>query len=115
WRVGLFVGLFPGAYLASLTAIPAKGMDLNYKRKKVFSLAAIIKAFVAGNALSVGAMVGGGCTTGAFMAAFPTLSLGSFAMAGTFFVVAMAWGFLLYTRDSSIVSELQSRGNEVYD
>ena len=35
-------------------------------------------------------LVGGGCTTGAFLSAWPTLSVGSFAMGLTFFATAMA-------------------------
>src|SRR3972149_846625 len=46
--------------------------------------------FAGGFLIMSGALLGGGCTTGAFMAGFPTLSVGNFAMGMTFFGVGMA-------------------------
>ena len=66
--------------------------------------------------MCLGALVGGGCTTGAFIAAWPTLSLGSLAMAGTFFVVSMATSnarlLLIHSYD---LGAAQAIGDRVYD
>jgi uncharacterized membrane protein YedE/YeeE len=66
--------------------------------------------------MCLGALVGGGCTTGAFIAAWPTLSIGSLAMAGTFFVVSMATSttrqWIVRSYD---LASAQAAGDRVYD
>ncbi len=76
----------------------------------------MVRAFSAATVMSLGAMIGGGCTTGAFIAAWPTLSLGSLAMAGTFFIVSMAVGNgrLLLARSFDL-TQAQTLGDRVYD
>jgi hypothetical protein len=116
WRAALLIGVLPGAYLIKLVSLPSKEAALAGSVEKVFSPKSLGIAFTSGVAMSYGAMVGGGCTTGAFLAAWPTLSLGSFAMAGTFFVVSMAVSngrlLLLHTYD---LKQAQLVGNRVYD
>ncbi len=76
---------------------------------------ALVKSFVGGLGLSLGAMIGGGCTTGAFIAAWPTLSIGSLAMAGTFFGVSMATSNLLFFTKNLDLGSAQKIGDRVYD
>jgi hypothetical protein len=116
WRAALIVGVFPGAWLAKLVSIPSKAASLEGPvPKKVLDPGALARTFGAVAVMCVGALVGGGCTTGAFISAWPTLSLGSFAMGGTFFVVSMlvANGRLLAR--SLDLPVAQSVGDRVYD
>ncbi len=103
WRAMLVLGLFPGTFLSSYmagtiwtkeakeTVTPlfkeAFGANMMFRGGLVFS---------GGFLMIVGALIGGGCTTGAFMSAWPTLSVGSFVMGGTFFLSAMAAAHILY-------------------
>ena len=115
WRAALIVGVFPGAWLAHLLSIPSKAAA-EAPASKVLDWGAIGTSFSAAAVMCVGALVGGGCTTGAFLSAWPTLSIGSFAMAGTFFAVSMATSsaraFVLHTYDVGAAQEL---GDRVYD
>jgi hypothetical protein len=86
WRAALIVGVLPGAWLAHLASIPSRAAAAAPAGPKVLDGRAIATSFGAATIMCLGALVGGGCTTGAFIAAWPTLSLGSLAMAGTFFV-----------------------------
>jgi len=115
WRAALLVGVFPGAVLAHRLSIPSAAAVAAGPVKKVFSARALGGSFTAGATMSLGAMIGGGCTTGAFLAAWPTLSIGSFAMAGTFFAVSMgvALGRLLLRRYD--LAQAQLIGDRVYD
>ncbi len=95
WRAALIGGVVIGALLThawSLRQVWPSAED-NAPTRLVGPASAL--AFGGGTSLALGAMMGGGCTTGAFISAFPTLSLGSFAMGGTFFVVALVTAGLL--------------------
>jgi hypothetical protein len=115
WRAALIVGVFPGGVLAHFFSLPSKAAS-EERVPKTLDAGAIAKGFTAASVMSLGAMIGGGCTTGAFIAAWPTLSLGSFTMAGTFFVVSMAVGnarlLALKTLD---LAQAQAAGDKVYD
>lgn len=114
WRAMLIVGVFPGGLLAKLTSIQSEAAS-HATVKSTFSLRASAKSLAGGFGLALGAMIGGGCTTGAFIAAWPTLSVGSLAMGGTFFVASMATSnLLLFTRKLDF-AEAQRVGDEVYD
>jgi len=89
WRAALIVGVLPGAFLAAAASLKSKAAA-EHPAPKVLDWGAVARSFSAATVMTLGALVGGGCTTGAFIAAWPTLSLGSLAMAGTFFVVSMA-------------------------
>ena len=89
WRAALIGGVAIGAYFAHLGSRPIEWPSADDATPDTFQSTAALSSFGAGTGLAFGAMVGGGCTTGAFISAFPTLSLGSFAMGGTFFVVAL--------------------------
>ena len=66
--------------------------------------------------MALGAMVGGGCTTGAFLSGWPTLSIGSFAMAITFFATSMAVSNLrLLVAHTYDLNAAQKIGEQVYD
>ncbi len=114
WRAALILGVFPGGYIASLTALKS-AEAAKAPVKRIFSGSALVKAFVGGFGLSLGAMIGGGCTTGAFIAAWPTMSVGSLAMAGTFFVVSMATSNFLYFSKNLDLEAAQLVGDRAYD
>lgn len=115
WRAALILGVLPGGFLASLLSLPSKAAAES-PLPKTWQPAAIGKAFGATTVMMLGAMIGGGCTTGAYLAGWPTLSLGSLLMAGTFFAVSMATSstrlFLAHTYD---MAEAQRVGDRVYD
>jgi len=115
WRAALIVGVFPGAWLAHLVALPSRAAAEAHL-PKVVDGRAIATSFGAATVMCLGALVGGGCTTGAFISAWPTLSIGSLAMAGTFFVVSMATSNarLLVLRSYDLRAA-QAVGDRVYD
>ncbi|HSN90680.1 MAG TPA: YeeE/YedE thiosulfate transporter family protein [Anaeromyxobacteraceae bacterium] len=115
WRAALIVGVFPGAYVAHLLSIPSRAAA-EAPAPKVLDLRAVATSFGAATVMCLGALVGGGCTTGAFIAAWPTLSLGSLAMAGTFFVVSMATSTARLSLIRSYdLAAAQEMGDRVYD
>lgn len=114
WRALLIVGVFPGGLLASLTSIKSEAA-MHSQGKPNFSLRASAASLLGGFGLSLGAMIGGGCTTGAFIAAWPTLSVGSLAMGGTFFVASMATSNLLLLTRRLDFARAQRVGDQVYD
>ncbi len=115
WRAALIVGVLPGAWLAHAISLPSQAAAAQPVRK-VLDPRAIVTSFGAAMVMCLGALIGGGCTTGAFIAAWPTLSLGSLAMAGTFFVVSMAVSNarLLVIRSYDLRAA-QAVGDRVYD
>jgi hypothetical protein len=114
WRAMLIVGVFPGALLAKLVSYKSEAAA-HASVKKVFSLRASAVALLGGFGLSLGAMIGGGCTTGAFISAWPTLSVGSLAMGGTFFLASMVTSQLLVLTRRIDFGAAQRVGDEVYD
>ncbi len=114
WRAALIVGVFPGAALAAATSLRSRAAA-GPRAPKVLDLGAIAKSFSAATVMTLGALVGGGCTTGAFIAAWPTLSLGSLAMAGTFFVVSMAVANGRILARALDLPTAQAVGDRVYD
>ncbi|MCZ7566109.1 MAG: YeeE/YedE thiosulfate transporter family protein [Burkholderiales bacterium] len=99
WRAAMVLGLFPGAAASaalsgSFRNVPVTPLWAAAFRSGLAGRA--VAVLVAGFLIMIGALVGGGCTTGAFMAGFPTLSVGSIAMGMTFFGVGMATAFALY-------------------
>ena len=116
WRAALIVGVLPGAFLAKAFSLPSKAAAAEPQPRKVLDAGAVTRSFLAATVMCVGALIGGGCTTGAFIGAWPTLSVGSLAMAGTFFVVSMAVSstrlFVLRTYD---MGQAQLAGDRVYD
>lgn len=115
WRAALILGVLPGAWLAHLASIPSRAAA-EAPAPKVLDPGAIATSFGAATVMCLGALVGGGCTTGAFIGAWPTLSLGSLAMAGTFFVVSMATSaarqWVVHSYD---LAAAQAAGDRVYD
>jgi hypothetical protein len=114
WRAMLIVGVFPGAVLARLVSIPSEAA-VTSPAPKVWSTSAVVRGFSGGFGLALGAMIGGGCTTGAFIAAWPTLSVGSLAMGGTFFVASMATSNLLLLTRRIDFTAAQVTGDRAYD
>lgn len=114
WRAALIVGAFPGGLLAKAFSHPSEAA-VQAAVKPRFSPSAAAKSLAGGFGLSLGAMIGGGCTTGAFIAAWPTLSVGSLAMGGTFFAASMITSNALLVLRRLDLSEAQRIGDEVYD
>jgi hypothetical protein len=114
WRAALIIGVFPGALLAAAFSLRSRAAA-EAPAPKVLDGRAIGRSFGAATVMSLGALVGGGCTTGAFIAAWPTLSLGSLAMAGTFFVVSMAVANGRLLARSLDLEAAQASGDRVYD
>lgn len=115
WRAALIVGVFPGAWLAKATALPSRAAASEGRVRKVLDVPVLARTFSAVGVMSLGALVGGGCTTGAFISAWPTLSIGSFAMAGTFFAVSMAVANGRLIAHSFDLRVAQTVGDRVYD
>jgi hypothetical protein len=115
WRAALIVGVFPGAWLAKLVSTPSRAAASEPPVPKVLDVGALARTYGAVTVMTAGALVGGGCTTGAFISAWPTLSLGSFAMAGTFFVVSMVVANGRLLARSLDLPVAQSVGDRVYD
>ena len=114
WRAALILGVFPGAALAAATSLRSRAAA-GPRAPKVLDLGAVARSFSAATVMTLGALVGGGCTTGAFIAAWPTLSLGSLAMAGTFFVVSMAVANGRLLARALDIRTAQAIGDRVYD
>ena len=114
WRAALILGVFPGAFLAAATSLRSRAAA-GPRPPKVLDGKAIARSFSAATEMTLGALVGGGCTTGAFISAWPTLSLGSLAMAGTFFVVSMAVANGRLLARALDLPAAQAVGDRVYD
>lgn len=113
WRAALLVGLFPGAFLSAWLTGSLQPEKVTPVWQEAFGSSVskrVALVFVGGFLIELGALVGGGCTTGALMAGWPTLSVGSFVMGMTFFAVAVATAHVLYWRRWSVVSQVQARG-----
>ena len=114
WRAALIIGVLPGAFLAKLTSLSSRAA-VEQPLPKRLDPGALGKIFAAVTTMTVGALIGGGCTTGAFISAWPTLSLGSMAMAGTFFAVSMAVGNARLLARSLDLTQAQLTGDRAYD
>ena len=115
WRAALLVGVLPGGFLAAILSLPSKA-SVESPLPKTLQPLEIAKAFGAATLMTVGALIGGGCTTGAYLAGWPTLSLGSFAMGATFFAVSMATSSArLFVAHSFDLKRAQCDGDRVYD
>ncbi len=114
WRAALVVGLFPGGFLSAWLAkalAPEKPVSPLFQEAFGANAATrLVIVFFGGVLLSLGASIGGGCTTGAFMAGWPTLSLGNLAMGMVFFGVGMATVHVMYWGKWSLVATVKARG-----
>ena len=110
WRAAMVVGLLPGSFASALSSRSFKPTMVAPLWDAAFTTGAAgrgITVFLGGFLIALGALIGGGCTTGAFMSGFPTLSVGNFVMGLTFFGVAMATAFLLYWGKWRVLTELR--------
>ena len=118
WHAGLIMGVIPGAFISAIISgtfkfdvVPpafAKGVA-------PFPWVRLFLVFFAGIFLALGAMIGGGCTTGAFLSAYPTLSVGSMAQSATYFVVGVLTANLIYFGRWSKFIQAKKESDEVYD
>ncbi|TAM46715.1 MAG: hypothetical protein EPN55_04415 [Gammaproteobacteria bacterium] len=112
WRATLVIGIFAGAAASALVSGSYRNVPVTPLWESAFPTGMKSRGaavFAGGFLIMLGALLGGGCTTGAFMAGFPTLSVGSFAMGMTFFGVGMGTAFVLYWGRWRKVSEVRSR------
>ncbi len=112
WRAMLILGVFPGAFVSSLLASTIKQEKVTPLFRAAFGERLILRLatiFIGSVLMIVGALTGGGCTTGAFMSGWPTLSIGSFAMGMTFFGSAMLTAHILYFRRYRLVLEVKEK------
>ncbi len=114
WRAMLLVGVFPGALAAKFFSTKSEAAAAA-PVKKVLDGKELARSFAGGTGLALGAMIGGGCTTGAFISAWSTLSIGSLAQGGTFFVVGAATGQLMLLLRRVDMKQAQLVGDRVYD
>lgn len=113
WPAAMVVGIFPGAFVSSALSGSLRPEGITPLWQEVLGKSLnkrLILVFVGGFLIELGALVGGGCTTGAFMAGWPTLSVGNFAMGMVFFGSAMGAAHLLYWGRWRAVSEVKARG-----
>lgn len=99
WRALLALGLIPGALLSSYLTRTIQDEKVTPLFQAAFGPRRALRAvelFFSGTLMAFGALVGGGCTTGAFMSGWPTLSMGNFLMGITFFASAMVTANLLF-------------------
>jgi hypothetical protein len=112
WRAMLVIGLMPGAFISSLLAGTIKKEEVTPLFQAAFGkrlYLRLLTVFVGGLLMIVGALTGGGCTTGAFMSGWPTLSVGSFVMGMTFFGTGMFTAHILYFRRYHLVHEVKGK------
>lgn len=114
WRAALIIGVLPGGFVARLLSTPSKEAAA-HPAPKVLDVPALAKTTGMITLMTAGAMIGGGCTTGAFISAWPTLSLGSFAMSITFFATSMAVSNARIWLGALDIKKAQAIGNRVYD
>ncbi|OGW07645.1 MAG: hypothetical protein A2W75_02355 [Nitrospinae bacterium RIFCSPLOWO2_12_39_15] len=112
WRAMLSLGVFPGAFLSSYLAKTIEQEKVTPLFQEAFSSNMAVRGltiFASGVLMIFGALIGGGCTTGAFMSGWPTLSIGSFVMGGTFFAVAMITANLMFVGRYRLIGEVKER------
>lgn len=117
WHSGLIIGVLPGAFIASIISGKFKfdPVPPAFAQVTPLPIVRMILVFFAGIFLALGAMIGGGCTTGAFLAAYPTLSIGSMAMSATYFIVGILTANLIYLGRWSRFIEAKKASEELYD
>ncbi len=118
WHAGLIIGVLPGAFLSAILsrtfkfdAVPPPFAEAVTPVPWV----RLVLVFFAGMFLALGAMIGGGCTTGAFLSAYPTLSVGPMAMSATYFVIGVLTANLIYFGRWSRFVQAKKAADEVYD
>jgi hypothetical protein len=114
WRAALIVGVLPGGLVAKLISTPSKEAA-THPAPAELDVPLLAKTTAMITLMSAGALIGGGCTTGAFISAWPTLSLGSFAMSLTFFATSMAVSNLRIALRTLDLPAAQAIGDRVYD
>lgn len=118
WHAGLIIGVLPGAFLSALVSRTFKFDVVPPPFAEAVTSIPILRmvlVFFAGIFLALGAMIGGGCTTGAFISAYPTLSIGSMAMSATYFIVGIITANIIYFGRWSKFIAAKPKADEVYD
>ncbi len=114
WRGALLIGALLGGFVATFFSTYTASFE-GAKKKVTVDPKYLAKTFTGTTVMAMGAMIGGGCTTGAFLSAWPTLSFGSFAMAITFFATSMGVSQLQIFLKTLDMKNAQQVGERVYD
>ncbi len=118
WHAGLILGVIPGALLAALISGKLKFDVVPPPFAKAITPIPWVRigiAFGAGLLIALGAMIGGGCTTGAFISAYPTLSIGSMLQSATYFITGIIVANLIYLGKIQEFFSAKKEADEVYD
>ena len=118
WHAGLILGVIPGALIAAIISGKFKFDVVPPPFAKAVTPIPWVRitiAFVAGILIALGAMIGGGCTTGAFISAYPTLSIGSMLMSATYFITGIIVANLIYMGKIQQFFAAKKEADEVYD
>jgi len=118
WHAGLIIGVLPGAFLSAIISRTFKFDVVPPPFAEAVTpipFVRMVLVFFAGIFLALGAMIGGGCTTGAFISAYPTLSIGSMAMSATYFTVGVLTANIIYFGRWNKFLAAKPKADEVYD
>ncbi|MEO5355765.1 MAG: YeeE/YedE family protein [Nitrospirae bacterium YQR-1] len=109
WMVSMLGGIMLGAFAASKLSDTFRLHGVTALWGRAFSRSVWkrgVVVFGGGVLLGVGANIGGGCTTGAFLTGVPTLSVGSIVTSVSFFGAAILTANLLYLGKDKKVGNL---------
>lgn len=109
WMIAMLGGIFLGGFAASRLAGTFQLHGAPAMWSKTFGNSAwkrVITVFTGGILLGVGANIGSGCTTGAFLIGVPTLSVGSFVTSISFFAAAIFAANILYAGKDKKIENL---------
>ena len=118
WHAGLILGVIPGALIGAIISGKFKFDVVPPSFAKAVTPMPWVRitiAFIAGILIALGAMIGGGCTTGAFISAYPTLSIGSMVMSATYFITGIIVANIIYMGKIQQFFAAKKEADEVYD
>lgn len=118
WHAGLILGVIPGALIGAIISGKFKFDIVPPSFAKAITPMPWVRitiAFIAGILIALGAMIGGGCTTGAFISAYPTLSVGSMVMSATYFITGIIVANIIYMGKIQQFFAAKKEADEVYD
>ena len=118
WHSGLILGVIPGALIGAIISGKFKFDVVPPSFANAVTPIPWVRitiAFVAGILIALGAMIGGGCTTGAFISAYPTLSIGSMVQSATYFITGIIVANLIYMGKIQQFFSAKREADEVYD
>lgn len=115
WHAALIAGALIGGFGSTLFSTYTTRFEGVGKRKPEIDAKHLVYTASMTGMMALGALIGGGCTTGAFLSAWPTLSIGSFAMGLTFFATAMGVSQVRIMVRNLDIKASQKVGEKVWD